>query len=74
MSVSEPWVPKWETRELRDLLGGVALPAEFVQARRRPANGLRATPPGSGILLAAILGLLLWLLIALTAVSVVRAL
>ena len=31
-------------------------------------------PPGSGILLAAILGLLLWLLIALTAVSVVKAL
>ena len=76
MSVTETWAPKWKTREqaLRDQLGGGDLPAEFVQARQGPAGRSRAMPPGGGILLAAILGLLLWLLIVLAAVSVVSAL
>ena len=50
--------------DLRDQLGGGALPAEF-------ADGARA---GRGIVLGAILGLLLWLLIILATASLVSAL
>lgn len=66
MSASEYSVPKREAREreLRDQLGGGALPAEFVDG----AGG------GGGIVLGAILGLVLWLLIILATVSFAWAL
>lgn len=50
--------------DLRDQLGGGALPVEF-------AAGARS---GRGIVLGAILGLLLWLLIILATASLVSAL
>jgi hypothetical protein len=50
--------------DLRDQLGGGALPTEF-------ADGARA---GRGIVLGAILGLLLWLLIILATASLASAL
>ena len=55
-------------------LGRSAPPAEFFQARRAPAVGPRAMPAGVGIVFAAILGLLLWLLIMLATASLVSAL